>query len=278
MAIEALLPLAGTMISGALNYYGQSQANEQNIKFQQDTNKQNLDYQRYITELQRGWALSDWDKMNAYNHPAQQMQRLREAGLNPNLVYGNGSATSTAAMVKSTGAESPKLASPHMAPLSFPDFGGPLSEMYRIDQITAQTDNLKAQNAILQKEAVLKDIRIAHDAPYSAAAGQLADLSIKRAQLDNELKLQSSKQIVQNMDYKPKEFELHKQSSAVDQLLKMAQTDQARQAILNAAKDGSLKDYQLQLRNIGLQESDPWYFRMLYKMMMAVPDGNPHGR
>ena len=30
-----------------------------------------------------------------YNSPVNQMQRLKEAGLNPNMVYGNGSATST---------------------------------------------------------------------------------------------------------------------------------------------------------------------------------------
>lgn len=29
-----------------------------------------------------------WQMQNDYNHPAAQMQRLREAGLNPNLVYG----------------------------------------------------------------------------------------------------------------------------------------------------------------------------------------------
>ena len=32
------------------------------------------------------------DKMNAYNAPSAQMARLREAGLNPNLVYANGGA------------------------------------------------------------------------------------------------------------------------------------------------------------------------------------------
>lgn len=32
-----------------------------------------------------------WRMNNAYNTPAMQMQRLEEAGLNPNLVYGSGS-------------------------------------------------------------------------------------------------------------------------------------------------------------------------------------------
>lgn len=52
--------------------------------------------------LNRYWATSDtenqwnrdlamWNMTNAYNSPTQQMQRLKEAGLNPNLVYGSGS-------------------------------------------------------------------------------------------------------------------------------------------------------------------------------------------
>lgn len=32
-----------------------------------------------------------WNMNNQYNSPVEQMKRLREAGLNPNLVYGNGS-------------------------------------------------------------------------------------------------------------------------------------------------------------------------------------------
>ena len=57
--------------------------------------------------LQRNWAKDDakmaferditgWMMNNAYNDPAAQMQRLKAAGLNPNLVYGNGSVTGNA--------------------------------------------------------------------------------------------------------------------------------------------------------------------------------------
>ena len=38
-------------------------------------------------------ALLSWKMANDYNHPVKQMERLREAGLNPNLVYGSGSVT-----------------------------------------------------------------------------------------------------------------------------------------------------------------------------------------
>ena len=50
----------------------------------------------------RRWALQDRDYENAYNHPKQQMQRLREAGLNPNLVYGLGAAQNQSATPSQT--------------------------------------------------------------------------------------------------------------------------------------------------------------------------------
>ena len=39
---------------------------------------------------QRKWSESMWNKQNAYNTPKMQMQRLRDAGLNPALMYGKG--------------------------------------------------------------------------------------------------------------------------------------------------------------------------------------------
>ncbi len=41
--------------------------------------------------IQAGRAKKAWDRQNAYNDPRQQMQRLKEAGLNPALVYGSSS-------------------------------------------------------------------------------------------------------------------------------------------------------------------------------------------
>jgi hypothetical protein len=62
-----------------------------------------------ITNRQnRKYALEDWNRQNAYNHPAQQMQRLKEAGLNPNLVYGSG-ATTIAQPVRSPEQQVPNI-------------------------------------------------------------------------------------------------------------------------------------------------------------------------
>lgn len=52
-------------------------------------NRSNADYSNNLAQQNaRYWA--------QYNSPINQMQRLKEAGLNPNLVYGNGTAVATA--------------------------------------------------------------------------------------------------------------------------------------------------------------------------------------
>ena len=52
------------------------------------TNKANMELAQY----QYSKDLEMWNKQNDYNSPQQQMERFAEAGLNPNLIYGQGNA------------------------------------------------------------------------------------------------------------------------------------------------------------------------------------------
>ena len=54
---------------------------------QSSTNKMQLQMMRE----QNAWNENMWNKQNEYNTPANQMKRFEAAGLNPNLVYGQGS-------------------------------------------------------------------------------------------------------------------------------------------------------------------------------------------
>lgn len=69
--------------AAAAQAYGQYQMNKQSFNQSQGSSD-------------RAFALNFWaqnyfmDKQNEYNKPINQMRRLEEAGLNPNLVYGSG--------------------------------------------------------------------------------------------------------------------------------------------------------------------------------------------
>lgn len=97
ITISALIA-AGSAVAGAgANVIGG--INSSNT--QRDINAMNLEEARRILMMQRQWALFDWDKVNSYNSPLQQMQRYKEAGLNPQLIYGNVN-NSPAAMIRNT--------------------------------------------------------------------------------------------------------------------------------------------------------------------------------
>lgn len=68
--------------------------NEKMFGMQQTENQrvfeQNKMYNAEIWEKEKAYAEEMWTKQNAYNSPAAQMQRMKEAGLNPNLMYGQG--------------------------------------------------------------------------------------------------------------------------------------------------------------------------------------------
>lgn len=78
----------GASLDNTLQVGGALYANQQNIQAASDLNEETREWQDYWNYKNREWFKRDREYMNAYNSPMQQMQRLREAGLNPNLIYG----------------------------------------------------------------------------------------------------------------------------------------------------------------------------------------------
>ena len=53
----------------------------------------NTNQQQKLNDKAYAQNVALWNMQNAYNDPSAQMQRLQNAGLNPNLVYGGGNVT-----------------------------------------------------------------------------------------------------------------------------------------------------------------------------------------
>lgn len=71
----SLISAGGNLLGGLFNASAQSSANRTNIQLQRE---------------QQSWNELMWQKQNEYNTPAAQIQRMREAGLNPALMYSQG--------------------------------------------------------------------------------------------------------------------------------------------------------------------------------------------
>lgn len=114
-------------------------------------NKKTREWNEKMYAKQRTDALADWQMQNVYNSPEQQMQRLKDAGLNPNLVYGNGAEamSNQAPRQSDTGNWNPQT----------PDYAGAMQNAantvlgyYDMKLKTAQHDNIKAQNDQIQEQ------------------------------------------------------------------------------------------------------------------------------
>lgn len=139
-------------------------------------------WQEHMYQVTRQDSLTDWHMQNAYNSPAAQMQRLKEAGLNPNLVYGNGA--------DATAGQAPRSAdsghwSPSQRDFSFIGSGASsgLSAYFDSQIKQAQIDNLATQKTVMEQDALLK---AAQTVGTLAGAG-LTDVSRKQKSFDLQL-------------------------------------------------------------------------------------------
>ena len=71
-----------------------------NMLFQNQQNRLNREFAEGQARLQRQYANEDWERTNAYNSPSAHKERLKAAGLNPNMMYAQGGGSNSSAMVR----------------------------------------------------------------------------------------------------------------------------------------------------------------------------------
>lgn len=135
----------------------QMMGNAANAIAQGRTNKRTREWNEKMYARQRADALMDWNMQNEYNSPEAQMARLKAAGLNPNLVYGNG-AVNTGATVRSSSVESWKPEAPQF---NIQDtVGAGLSAYYDIQLRGAQVDAIHTGIENTKKDIELKTVQM----------------------------------------------------------------------------------------------------------------------
>lgn len=168
----AALGAAGSLASGVIGAISGHNTNESNIEFQREANEKNIALQRetnaqnerlYRMGLQNSWKelqyqnqfnLDMWNRANEYNEPAKVAARLRQAGINPALAYGQ---PANASQVNS-GVPN------HSVPpaLSSPSVGAPHVDNYMPSAIqgAATAFNAYVSDRMMQKSLEEKDVDI----------------------------------------------------------------------------------------------------------------------
>lgn len=117
--------------------------------------------------------LEQWNRANEYNTPKAQMERYKEAGLNPHLIYGQGTPGNT--QVGSPKYNPPSEDYSSVPAPQIPQLGeglgaylGTKLQMAQIDNVKANTDNVNARTATEFWNSGLKEHELETMRPYQA--------------------------------------------------------------------------------------------------------------
>ncbi|AXH73517.1 MAG: DNA pilot protein [Microviridae sp.] len=180
-AIPNLIGGLGSALGTALS----ARRENQNIKMANEQNK-------YMANYQYNKDLENWNRVNLYNSPEQQMARFKAAGLNPNLIYSRGSS--------GLASEIPRYQAPQ-ADFSYRPYTNipeMLSKYQEYNTNRAGLENKKAQNMLLnrqyEKEGItLNDLQNTYfanwgpeNAPMKGTKFQLIKQGLKQAMQNYE--------------------------------------------------------------------------------------------
>ena len=174
MPIKDLLGVGTSLLGGAFSGIGAKKRQEAAIKAQREENEKARKWQEDMAKWQVGIERENLADERAYNNPSAVMKRLKDAGLNPDLMYGNGAS----GLVDSNVAGSASVGNVPPADVAGPIMGTPtmmesLFQGAAYAKTVAETKNIKADTS--KKEGEVASLNI--------------DNFVKTATSDNAIKL-----------------------------------------------------------------------------------------
>jgi len=217
---------SGLLSSAMNNIWAQAQqAGQREYTYQMTDYLYSKDLEQW--NRQNAYNLEMWNMQNQYNSPDAQMQRYKDAGLNPNLIYGQGQPGLSSPVPQAPGPQA-KGNPAEMAkifPLQKMDFVSTLlgiqmqeQQLQNMEatrqQTLAQTDVTKAQAIIegIKAGATPKQIQFLldqQDFERSKWPNELAASNLKEAQVMAEItkNIQSSNLTIKQKELLEKELE-----------------------------------------------------------------------
>ena len=145
-------------------------------------------FSNHQSNKQRAWSEYMWHKQNAYNTPAKQMERLRKAGLNPALMYGQGN----------TGNAQQAMA---YQQAKTPNFGATMNQAFvagnQLDLQNSQKELIEEQKALTAAQAFKATIdgsyRIKdYDLRKDLQEHEINHLMFKNRKIDSDIEVNQS--------------------------------------------------------------------------------------
>lgn len=272
MWVAAIIALVGAIASVI--------ASSQNKKAQEQTNQTNLDIANLGFEKERSTALEMWNLQNAYNHPSSQIERYKEAGLNPYMLANTMATPASAPNVPNY--DTPRMDAPHVI-----DYGQAvnrgLTDYYSVVQADAQTSATRANTEVMRQEAAYKAGLTAESAARTARSQFDLDQAKELRQTSVDAAKANLRAINQKMELDIRADERaaattsKSMEEAGERILSMrearANTIEERQNIRaqrdQIRADSRLKQLDAELRSKGVYPGDPLWMRLL---IQNLPD------
>lgn len=218
-------------------------------------------------ERQRSDALADWQKQADYDSPAEQMKRLKAAGINPHLAFGKGAGENTSGVIRSTDVGSNVGPQPTMDMTLDP--GNKLLEYAKLQNINAQTENTKVATTNAAIETSIKGL-IAIGKSIDNEKG-LVDKEVKQRTADFLVDwFRTRANIGGHMDsiYLEKAFEAGPQEKA--RTANMQGDTLIKEQLLKNLKSTEMNQkWELWAKRHGLDGNDPVYLKSFLKFMIT---------
>lgn len=264
--IPAILGGVSDLVGGFLNRTSQKKQNERNYQFTQEQNR-----------INREWQEQMWNKTNAYNSPAQQMARFKEAGLNPHLIYGQGNPGNA------TMASQPTQQTPRVEREDYPNpFTGGFKALQTYisnRKIQAETSNLETTNRAIETGINKTNSEIAQVLANTAKtkqetqqAGDIFQYTVQKAKADatnttmlaDKIKADIANTLASTKESQTRSNVNLKQLDALSANIAstMAQAKLYQLQGQTSLLDQEIKRLEINLLEKGINRNDPVWFRI----------------
>lgn len=232
------------------------------------TNYLNRRNEKKDYDKQRGHNLQDWHMQNAYNHPQAQMQRLKQAGLNPALIYG-GSSGQASGSASSSPSNTPMRNSQIQSPqyTEGANLLPSLSAHYDFEQKQATTDLTRKQTAVAEQDAIYRAVQTLNvGAQTEKTREEIANLRKYSGDLLAQDLAQKKANVAATLTDTQRKEALHpgNMEQQVKALLqKDVQLNLTKEQVAKLNIDKQIAELERKLLKAGLNKNDPAYAKFI---------------
>lgn len=256
--IESALGPAGALIGSIFS----SKSRDRGARIQAET-------AREINAKQLAFQQKMWEQTNAYNTPANQMNRFLEAGLNPNLMYGRGD-SGNAGMLSTPDLNVPDDAAAYEARAEiFPNALNHFASIAQSSLLTARQKNVEQDTANKAIDGAIKATRSASD-----------ELSYKQKQDTYNTVVETAKKNLARIN---QDIDLKQRKDSREERVVNETVRKISEEIKNLQKKGKILSEDEIIRRIDremyeahkIRPQDPYYLRIFGEIFDAINGLNP---